>query len=512
MAEFVAPSPSFAPPPDMLAAYVRGQMSNFAVPAAQQQMQAGQQDLQEGSLKIDQLRLALQNQRMYQQYAQESIGQQGSQSAGAQSAAVPTGGVQGQQSAPQEGISGFQPTTLAALAILRGDDPLKTAQGVQEYQLKQRQLQAQGPLNLAETVASSPQADVIIKNNPSLQQQWIKAAPQLGLDPFKDLNPQNARMVATMLYNQVAGAAGMPAKPMPVQEEQIKGPNGQRLSRNSLTGEIKQEVPEESLHQVIGANGQPQLLPASQAAGKTPFNQSIFGAASLSDQALQLAADTYRTTGKMPAQFGRSPAMQARVLDKVASDAAAAGDTAGSIAARAAGLKANGQALDQVTKLESATTSYYNTLDKNLDALKELGTKVDSTGSPLINKVYRAWQQGVSGDPATAQYVTMLKSVETEFAKIQSGSLGNAPLSDASRKESRDIINKYMSQGQIDAVAQTMRQEGGNRLAAIRDQKQSLMGSLGSSAPATHGATPASAPSAPGAHPAAVQALLDKYK
>jgi hypothetical protein len=228
------------------------------------------------------------------------------------------------------------------------------------------------------------------------------------------------------------------------------------------------------------------------AKGLTPYNPSIYGAANMTDQAIQMASDTYRTTGKMPAAFGRNPLMQAKILDRVAQDMKANGDTAGAVAARSAALKANGQALDQVTKLEANTTSYYITLDKNLTKLQELAGKVDSSGVPLLNRVYRAWQQGISGDPTVAQYVTYLNAAQGEYAKIKAGSLGNQASSDAARKEAADVINKFMSQGQINAVADAMRGEGQNRLTSIREQKQELMGSLGApgGAPAQGGMQP----------------------
>lgn len=493
--------------PDLLGQYVRGQM-------APGELQAQQQGLTEGGLRIDQLRLALGNQQMNQQVVQGAYQRAGllpgSNGAGAQNQGGPTGGTQngpqGAVGAPQGaftpstgsalGMLGFSPEQLGALSLGRGDDPLKTATGLQDYQLKQRQIQAQGPLNLAESVASDPNADQIIRNNPSLQQQWVQLAPRLGLDPFKDLTPENARRVATFGYNQVAGQAGLPPKPMPDHQQTIPGALGSIYQRDPLTNKLTQVKGEEPLKDVIGANGLPTNLRASQAEGKQPFNQSIFGAANMSDQALQFAADTYRTTGKMPTTMGRNPAMQAKVLEKVAADAAANGDTAGSIAARQGALKANGQALDQVTKLESATTSYYNTLDKNLNNLQELAGKVDSSGVPLVNKVYRAWQQGVSGDPEVAKYVTYLNAVEGEFAKIQSGSLGNAPTSDAAKRDAKDVINKFMSQGQIQAVAEAMRGEGNNRLSSIREQKQALMGSMGQGAPGSPQSAPQSSQTA----------------
>jgi len=231
---------------------------------------------------------------------------------------------------------------------------------------------------------------------------------------------------------------------------------------------------------------------------KPPPSAAAQAAANVDPTSLQFAADTYRTTGKFPGSFGRSPALQMVVLKKVADDAAANGDTAGSIAARTASLKAGGSALDQLTKQEAFTGSAVNTLDANLKALQTLGGKVDDTGSPLANTVLNHFNQGVVTNPNTAAYVTMLNAVQGEYAKIASNNNGNSPISDAAKADAKDVINKAMSQGGVAAVAQVMRQESANRMQAIREAKQGLIGSLSTNAPgaAPQGATSTAVPSA----------------
>lgn len=241
---------------------------------------------------------------------------------------------------------------------------------------------------------------------------------------------------------------------------------------------------------------------------KPPPSAAAQMAANIDPQSIQFAADTYRTTGKFPGSFGRSPAMMQAVLKQVAADALANGDTAGAIQARVASLKAGGTALDQVTKQEAFTGSAVATLDKNLTALQAIGTKLDSTGSPLINKAVNHFNQGVSGDPSTAAYVTMLNAVQGEYAKIASNNNGNSPISDSAKADAKEVINKAMTQGGIAAVRQAMMQESQNRMQAIREAKQGLIGTLSGNAPgapqgaAPQQAGPSSAPAVAGAAPA----------
>jgi len=213
MAEFAAPQ---FQNPDLMAAYLRGQQGATQAAAAPIELAGAQQDQQYRGLQMDQLRQTMQNTKMYQQIAQGLItpdGMQQPQSAGGGIQNGPQGSVSAQEPGSYNGsVGGLNPNTLQALALLRGDDPLKTAEGVQNYQMQQKKLQMAGPMSLAETIANSPQADMIVKNNPDLQQRWVKTAPMLGLDPFKDLTPENARKVAAFGYNNMASQAGLPPK------------------------------------------------------------------------------------------------------------------------------------------------------------------------------------------------------------------------------------------------------------------------------------------------------------
>ena len=294
--------------PDLLGQYVRGQMAPGQIQGQQNELQAQQQGLTEGGLRIDQLRLALGNQQMYQDVAKQSLqGQgylggspQGAGAAGAQNQGGTTGGIQngpqGAAGAPS-GVGGFTPTTLGALALLRGDDPLKTAQGVQDYELKQKQIQLQGPMNLAESVATDPNADKIVMNNPSLQQAWIKNAPALGLNPFTDLTPQNAQRAAIFSYNQLAGQAGLPAKPMPAQVKNVNLGQGEIGQIDPLTGK---KVGDLVARQEPGYTLVDKWDPNTNTSSKVPVQTSGYGMKGVGPGGQTQGAPGYNTGMKAP--------------------------------------------------------------------------------------------------------------------------------------------------------------------------------------------------------------------
>ena len=397
-------------------------------------------------------------------------------------------------------IQGMNPRLAYVLALNKTGDPTAAAAAVRNAQLAIAKQQIQPQLDLLDGVINSANPVSALQQgsqaDPRIRQAWMVGAKMQGFDPNDLSNVDNVRLGLTQARNALASQAELPSAKAPDSLEQINGPLGQRLSRNRVTGEVKQEVAPQETAQFITPQGVQMLTKAEgMAKGYQPFNPTIFGAANTTDQAIQFAADTYRTTGKFPPAMARNPVLQAKVLARVASDAAANGDTTGAIAARQSALKANGVALDQVTKLETATNGYAATLDKNLTNLEQAYAKAGNMGSPLLTRAQRAWQQGITGDPDTASMVTWLNAVQGEYAKLKSGNLGNAPASDSQMRDAKEVINKYMNEGGIAAVGQAMREEAANRKAAIAEQKQSLMGSLGQSAPGA----PQSAPKPTGA-------------
>jgi hypothetical protein len=360
------------------------------------------------------------------------------------------------------------PSTLMALEYLKpgGGDPLKTAQGVQEYQIKQRQLQVQGPMALAETVSSSPQADVLIRNNPGLQQQWMQIAPQLGLDPFRDLTPANARKAAVFGYNQLAGSAGLPPKPMPNPMETLPGALGSVYQRDPMSQKITQVKGEEPLKDVIGANGLPTNLRASEAEGRQPFNQSIFGASNLSDQAKEFAYQSFVATGKMPANYGRNPAMQASLMDYISKRAAAEGNSAASIAAKGQAFTASQGVVNDFTKGKSAQAlNGINTAVQHMTALDPLIDALGTNDVKVVNRVSNFFKEQ-TGQAAPTNYAALKEFVGGEVAKAVLPGGGG----EKEREALTAPLNAANSPDQLKQAVQTIKTALAGKTEALRNQ------------------------------------------
>jgi hypothetical protein len=121
----------------------------------------------------------------------------------------------------------------------------KNAQAAQEYITKQRQLQTTQPLATLDSLATASNADQLIKSDPELSQRWTELAPRLGLNPDPNTaTPENGRAFGRFAYNEIAGSAQQPPKPMPDIFDQIPGANGQLIQRNRTTGAVTEPIPQ----------------------------------------------------------------------------------------------------------------------------------------------------------------------------------------------------------------------------------------------------------------------------
>lgn len=141
--------------------------------------------------------------------------------------------------------------------------------------------------------------------------------------------------------------------------------------------------------------------------------------------------------------------------------------------------KANMASLSKITPLRAATESYENTMLQNMDAAQGMLTKgAGTTGIPVINRWQRYIKGEYGGDPDVSAFNTAVQTIKNEYAKIQSGSIGNTPVSDASRKEAEGMINPNMTPQQLLANFNYMKRETGNRARALRASESALRSGL----------------------------------
>lgn len=220
----------------------------------------------------------------------------------------------------------------------------------------------------------------------------------------------------------------------------------------------------------------------------------------LSPEGMDLAAQEYLASGKLPPGLGRAAAgINAKIVSRAADIAAANGDDAKAATLHRAAFGAAKGALNKLTQQRTMVGSFERTALKNLEIALEESKKVDRTGSPVINRWLLAGKKNLAGDVAVGRFHTALTSALNEYAKVLSGATGAAGISDAARKEAESLLSTADTPEAVAGIADIMKREMANREAGFAEQEAQLHETMGGKssvdvAPAAEGA-----PQAPGA-------------
>lgn len=158
----------------------------------------------------------------------------------------------------------------------------KNLQAAQDYLIKQRQLETAEPMSILDTVAGAANASDIVRSDPELTARWGELAPRMGLNPQRDMTPENARAFARMAYNEMAASGQQPPKPMPDIFDLYPGANGQVIQKNRTTGAITEPIPQKlptySLEKTTDPDtGQIKVTPIMTSPGGAAAPAGIFG-------------------------------------------------------------------------------------------------------------------------------------------------------------------------------------------------------------------------------------------
>jgi hypothetical protein len=184
----------------------------------------------------------------------------------------------------------------------------------------------------------------------------------------------------------------------------------------------------------------------------------------------------------------RSPEGKAAVIEATAAPKAAA-------IATGAEARAGATTLSKLTQQEAAINSYENTAKKNGQVLLQLGSKVDRTGVPVIERWIRAGRQA-SGDPEVAQFHAQLTAYLPEVARILSNPNLAGVLTNKARAEVEKMIPENISAKQLQAVIPLIEQDMDRRKESLAAEIARVRGELQGMSK-SGGKLPAASPTAP---------------
>lgn len=224
----------------------------------------------------------------------------------------------------------------------------------------------------------------------------------------------------------------------------------------------------------------------------------------LSPEALDKAADLFNTTGQLPSvgQGAAGAAVRRQIINRSAELHADS-----SLAGNKAGYKADSSSLAGAQKQADSIESFENTALKNLDNFLATAKNISDTGIPIANKPIRSIAESLGGSPAQAQFNTARQVAIQEISKVLGGAVGGGAISDSQRHEVEGLMRGDATIEQLQAVAQTLKQDMANRKSAVASQIATIRGRISGqpAAPETPAAASAVvAPpqkSTPAAHP-----------
>lgn len=365
-----------------------------------------------------------------------------------------------------------------AKTIQENDVKYKTElNSLDESNLKLRAAQMDGTLQYLgiplqtydKTLKEKGKADADIEFNQAKQKVLQQAAAQKGPDgqplyppemikQFQDADPEHLRMLfnATKYHRDQVDEA---YKHSQIERNEALG----KFDEARANWYTKEGGPK-------GAKTPLEKLEAEHAAGLisdqeyNAMRQGIIAKASkpgetstLTPEAVHNAGMDYYLTHNLPPRL--SPAERSAILNEAATIAKDNGDTAEETALRGQANKATQTAINDITKRRSLVATFEKDADKRLALILELSAKTDRTGMPALNRWLNAGRKNIEGDEDVNNLNSAMVGAQAELAKVLSGSLGNAGVSDAARAEAQQIINTAMSDGQIKSLVPVLRRE-----------------------------------------------------
>lgn len=220
---------------------------------------------------------------------------------------------------------------------------------------------------------------------------------------------------------------------------------------------------------------------ASLEKGIVETTKAATAPSTLSPASLDMLADLYLTTGKMPPMgLGGASAREA-VYNRAGEKAAKMGATVQQIVSGQIAFRADAQSLANIQKMTDAVQSFENTMLANLQIARQLMEKGAGTkAGPVVNRWLQAGRKA-TGDPDVAAFNTALETAMDEYAKILSGnSTGGARITDAAREQTNEMLGKFDSPAAIIAtIDKVIIPDAKNRSHYLEQQLATIKGRAG---------------------------------
>lgn len=175
-------------------------------------------------------------------------------------------------------------------------------------------------------------------------------------------------------------------------------------------------------------------------------------------------------------------ATKTAIMNDIAKNAQALGIDGGTFAAMLTDSRAKTAAYTQLQKIGSQTEVNADNANKDFAQVIQLSQKIDATTLRLATPVFEKWLQtgqlALTGNADVNNFVAVLTTSLTEYAKVVSGQNGGAAVTVEANKQAQALLNSGMSTASIQSFAQAAKQEMGNRTTSYNSALKGLFGDI----------------------------------
>lgn len=463
-----------------------------------QQLQQGQLGLQRQQMMMNAAQQQLQGGQGAQPPPPPGAGLMGSAPAGQQPflpgiSQMPQSGAPGTQTPPQQpqGLpqslqppsmdqiygttypGGMSPGYMRAMAMF-SQDPAAALLKARDDQLKLAQQNYAPTIAKLDDLIKSDTPSKYMKADSDLMGAWPQMAAALGMDPAKDYNDQNVRLALTHVRNQMASSLQESTVAPADQWRTRQGALGSEIQTNPVTGEEKEVVKPQPLTDAL-INGQPTKVRASAAEGNTPYNTVTYGTAQMQDPRMS-ALDSALTTAGVSIPGGQNGQQRiARLQSLLANNPGVAPqDIANGVRTGQLDFSGAKRTTGQLSMLAGAANVQSLKIEKDLGSLGPIIQTLPGGPAQLsqwMTNLQKNWSWG--GDKNSTEAVGYVKELAGEYAKIVSGSTGQAAPAEGEMKDALGLMQSALTKNGYQGLHDFLLQTSQNRRDAVREGLQS---------------------------------------
>lgn len=199
----------------------------------------------------------------------------------------------------------------------------------------------------------------------------------------------------------------------------------------------------------------------------------------LSTDAIDNAAWNFIGTGKLPA-VGRGKegvAQRTAVMNHAAQIAKDAGISSAELQTVPGRNKALQTSLSNLQKLSDVMEKSEQGFQNNTQTALELSSKIDRSGSPVINKWVLGGKSAL-GDPDVQALDAAINTMAVDYARIMSGATGAGGTPISTAEEAKSLIKKELSDKSLRAVVDVLNRDISGQQQAVHNQRGKILSSM----------------------------------